>query len=191
MFSGLGRRLPPVIPALCDAIFAAMSVLFLLGVLVTYWAEAAGNPRLAELGVDGLSRDPAWRDRPVAASAPDDPDQPARVDAQLPAHLRGQLLGGVGDAGALVVGHLGGDHQRALVGEPDRLNPADALLPQAADAEGEAFDDVGVHRPPPSSLARRSCHSIQEWQSLASLASMGRSLALKLVASCQVFWSSW
>jgi potassium-transporting ATPase potassium-binding subunit len=33
------------------AIFAAMSVLFLLGVLVTYWAEAAGNPIVNALGI--------------------------------------------------------------------------------------------------------------------------------------------
>jgi K+-transporting ATPase ATPase A chain len=35
------------------AIFAAMSVLFLAGVVVTYWAEAAGNPLMAGLGLDG------------------------------------------------------------------------------------------------------------------------------------------
>ncbi|MGC4030943.1 MAG: potassium-transporting ATPase subunit KdpA [Tepidisphaeraceae bacterium] len=34
------------------AVFAAMSVLFLVGVLVCWNAEAAGNPRLAALGVD-------------------------------------------------------------------------------------------------------------------------------------------
>ena len=34
------------------AVFAAMSVLFFAGVLVAYWAEARGNPILAELGVD-------------------------------------------------------------------------------------------------------------------------------------------
>ena len=34
------------------AIFAAMGVLFLVGVLVAYWAEAAGNPAFATLGVD-------------------------------------------------------------------------------------------------------------------------------------------
>jgi K+-transporting ATPase ATPase A chain len=35
------------------AIFAAMGVLFLAGVLTTYWAEAAGNPLLANLGLSG------------------------------------------------------------------------------------------------------------------------------------------
>ncbi len=35
------------------AIFAAMGLLFLAGVTVTYWAEAAGNPVLTALGVDG------------------------------------------------------------------------------------------------------------------------------------------
>ena len=35
------------------AIFAAMSTLFLVGVVVTYWAEAAGNPLIHALGVDG------------------------------------------------------------------------------------------------------------------------------------------
>ena len=34
------------------AIFAAMGVLFLAGVLVAYWAEAGGNPLVAALGVD-------------------------------------------------------------------------------------------------------------------------------------------
>ena len=34
------------------AILAAMGVLFLAGVVVTYWAEAAGNPLMAGLGVD-------------------------------------------------------------------------------------------------------------------------------------------
>jgi K+-transporting ATPase ATPase A chain len=34
------------------AIFAAMAVLFLGGVLVIYWAEAAGNPQFAGLGLD-------------------------------------------------------------------------------------------------------------------------------------------
>jgi K+-transporting ATPase ATPase A chain len=34
------------------AIFAAMGVLFIAGVLVTYWAEAAGNPQFASLGLD-------------------------------------------------------------------------------------------------------------------------------------------
>ncbi len=34
------------------AIFAAMGVMVLLGVLVAYWAEAAGNPAFAAFGVD-------------------------------------------------------------------------------------------------------------------------------------------
>jgi len=34
------------------AILAAMGVLFLAGVLVAYWAEAAGNPQFASLGLD-------------------------------------------------------------------------------------------------------------------------------------------
>ncbi len=34
------------------AILAAMGVLFIAGVLVTYWAEAAGNPQFASLGLD-------------------------------------------------------------------------------------------------------------------------------------------
>jgi K+-transporting ATPase ATPase A chain len=34
------------------AILAAMAVLFLAGVATAYWAEAAGNPQLAALGVD-------------------------------------------------------------------------------------------------------------------------------------------
>ena len=35
-----------------SAILAAMAVFLLLGILVVYWAEAAGNPILAALGVD-------------------------------------------------------------------------------------------------------------------------------------------
>ncbi len=35
------------------AILAAMGVLFVAGVVVAYWAEAAGNPLIAALGVDG------------------------------------------------------------------------------------------------------------------------------------------
>ena len=35
------------------AIFAVMGILFLAGVVVTYWAEAAGNPLLTALGLDG------------------------------------------------------------------------------------------------------------------------------------------
>ncbi|MBS7701305.1 potassium-transporting ATPase subunit KdpA [Chelatococcus sp. YT9] len=35
------------------AIFAAMGVLFITGVVVCYWAEAAGNPLVHALGIDG------------------------------------------------------------------------------------------------------------------------------------------
>src|SRR5690606_19782875 len=35
------------------AIFWAMGVLFILGVAVCYWAEAAGNPLVHALGIDG------------------------------------------------------------------------------------------------------------------------------------------
>src|SRR6201988_5074170 len=35
------------------AIFAAMGALFLVGVIVAYWAEAAGNPALTSLGLEG------------------------------------------------------------------------------------------------------------------------------------------
>jgi K+-transporting ATPase ATPase A chain len=35
------------------ALFAAMGLLFLVGVIVIYWAESAGNPILSSLGVDG------------------------------------------------------------------------------------------------------------------------------------------
>ncbi|HZR74286.1 potassium-transporting ATPase subunit KdpA [Bradyrhizobium sp.] len=34
------------------ALYAAMSILFLVGVAVCYWAEAAGNPHFAALGLD-------------------------------------------------------------------------------------------------------------------------------------------
>ncbi|MBN9091564.1 MAG: potassium-transporting ATPase subunit KdpA [Reyranella sp.] len=35
------------------AVFGVMAVLFLLGVTVAYWAEGAGNPALAQLGLSG------------------------------------------------------------------------------------------------------------------------------------------
>jgi K+-transporting ATPase ATPase A chain len=35
------------------AIFSAMGILFIAGVAITYWAEAAGNPLIHALGVDG------------------------------------------------------------------------------------------------------------------------------------------
>jgi potassium-transporting ATPase potassium-binding subunit len=35
------------------AVFSVMGVLFLAGVLVTYWAEAAGNPAFTQLGLEG------------------------------------------------------------------------------------------------------------------------------------------
>jgi K+-transporting ATPase ATPase A chain len=35
------------------AIFAAMGLLFIAGVAITYWAEANGNPAFAALGIDG------------------------------------------------------------------------------------------------------------------------------------------
>jgi K+-transporting ATPase ATPase A chain len=35
------------------AIFSAMGMLFLAGVMVTYWAEAAGNPLVHSMGIDG------------------------------------------------------------------------------------------------------------------------------------------
>jgi K+-transporting ATPase ATPase A chain len=34
------------------AIFTAMGIIFVAGVVVTYWAEAAGNPQFASLGLD-------------------------------------------------------------------------------------------------------------------------------------------
>ena len=46
------------------AIFAAMGLIFVAGVLVTYWAEAAGNPQFASLGLD-----PAiWKARRCASA---------------------------------------------------------------------------------------------------------------------------
>jgi K+-transporting ATPase ATPase A chain len=35
------------------AVFGVMAILFLLGTTVAYWAEAAGNPAFAQLGLDG------------------------------------------------------------------------------------------------------------------------------------------
>lgn len=37
------------------AIFAAMGVLFVAGVAICYWAEAAGNPLIHTLGIDGVN----------------------------------------------------------------------------------------------------------------------------------------
>jgi potassium-transporting ATPase potassium-binding subunit len=37
------------------AVFAVMSILFLGGVVVAYWAEAAGNPAFAPLGIDSVA----------------------------------------------------------------------------------------------------------------------------------------
>lgn len=37
------------------AVWSAMAAIFLIGVLVCYWSEAAGNPRLHALGVDASS----------------------------------------------------------------------------------------------------------------------------------------
>lgn len=37
------------------AIFAAMGVLFVAGVAICYWAEAAGNPLIHALGIDGVN----------------------------------------------------------------------------------------------------------------------------------------
>ncbi|UVC07364.1 potassium-transporting ATPase subunit KdpA [Rhizobium sp. TH2] len=37
------------------AIFATMGLLFVAGVVVTYWAEAAGNPLVHALGIDGAN----------------------------------------------------------------------------------------------------------------------------------------
>jgi K+-transporting ATPase ATPase A chain len=34
------------------ALYAVMSILFLAGVLVCYWAEGSGNPQFAALGLD-------------------------------------------------------------------------------------------------------------------------------------------
>ncbi len=39
------------------ALFGAMGILFLIGVLVAYWAEAKGNPAFASLGVDQVASD--------------------------------------------------------------------------------------------------------------------------------------
>ncbi len=37
------------------AIYAAMSAIFLAGVAITYWAEGAGNPHFAALGIDAAN----------------------------------------------------------------------------------------------------------------------------------------
>jgi K+-transporting ATPase ATPase A chain len=51
------------------AIFAAMATLFLAGVLVCYWAEAAGNPQFASLGLDPANMEGKETRFGIAASA--------------------------------------------------------------------------------------------------------------------------
>ena len=50
-------------------IFAAMCVIFLAGVLLTYWAEAAGNPQFASLGLDPANMEGKEVRFGIAASA--------------------------------------------------------------------------------------------------------------------------
>ena len=61
------------------ALYAAMSIVFLAGLLITYWAEAAGNPNFAALGLDpsnmegkevrfGLANSSLWAVATTAAS---------------------------------------------------------------------------------------------------------------------------
>ena len=51
------------------AIVAAMATLFLAGVLVCYWAEAAGNPQFASLGLDPANMEGKETRFGIAASA--------------------------------------------------------------------------------------------------------------------------
>jgi len=48
------------------AIFATMGVLFIAGVIVCYWAEAAGNPLVHALGIDG----PNWEGKETRFGIP-------------------------------------------------------------------------------------------------------------------------
>ena len=61
------------------ALYAAMSIIFLAGVLIAYWAEGAGNPNFAALGLDpanmegkevrfGLANSSLWAVATTAAS---------------------------------------------------------------------------------------------------------------------------
>jgi K+-transporting ATPase ATPase A chain len=61
------------------ALYAAMSIVFLAGVLITYWAESAGNPNFAALGLDpsnmegkevrfGIANSSLWAVATTAAS---------------------------------------------------------------------------------------------------------------------------
>jgi K+-transporting ATPase ATPase A chain len=61
------------------ALYTAMSIVFLAGVLITYWAEGAGNPNFAALGLDpanmegkevrfGLANSSLWAVATTAAS---------------------------------------------------------------------------------------------------------------------------
>ena len=51
------------------AIFAAMGLLFLAGVTVVYWAEAAGNPLIHALGIDGANMEGKETRFGISASA--------------------------------------------------------------------------------------------------------------------------
>ncbi|ESX48732.1 potassium-transporting ATPase subunit KdpA [Mesorhizobium sp. C416B] len=51
------------------AILATMSVLFIAGVVICYWAEAAGNPLVHALGVDGANMEGKESRFGIAASA--------------------------------------------------------------------------------------------------------------------------
>jgi potassium-transporting ATPase potassium-binding subunit len=61
------------------ALYAAMSIIFLAGVLITYWAESAGNPNFVALGLDpgnmegkevrfGIANSSLWAVATTAAS---------------------------------------------------------------------------------------------------------------------------
>lgn len=52
------------------AIFAAMDILFVAGVAVCYWAEAAGNPLIHALGIDGGNMEGKETRFGIAMSAP-------------------------------------------------------------------------------------------------------------------------
>ena len=56
------------------AIFAAMGILFLVGVTTAYWAEAKGNPQFAQFNVDQApppcSPAATWKARRCASASP-------------------------------------------------------------------------------------------------------------------------
>lgn len=95
------------------ALYAVMSVIFLAGVVVTYWAESAGNPHFAMLGLDaanmegkevrfGIANSALWA---VATTAASNGSVNAMHDSFTP--LGGMILLIMMQLGEIVYGGVG------------------------------------------------------------------------------------